>query len=175
MSVIWKGLIYRGEDFSSRFEISNDGYLRNVVTGTVYKRTVNAQGYYAVTVSLGSRSCKKLIKIHIAVADTFIPNPYNKPYVNHKDGVKLNVHESNLEWATPKENSAHAIETGLMVHAKGLNHSCSKVCGEDVREIRKLYIPGDMEFGSRALARKFNVSYTTISAIASGKRYKDVV
>jgi len=51
--------------------------------------------------------------IHRLVAETFIPNPYNKACVNHKDGNKLNNCLSNLEWVTYSENTLHAYKTGL--------------------------------------------------------------
>lgn len=56
---------------------------------------------------------KKQIKIHRMVAIAFIPNLENKEIVNHKDGDTHNFHVSNLEWATAKENSQHAVNTGL--------------------------------------------------------------
>lgn len=51
--------------------------------------------------------------IHRIIAQTFIPNPEQKPYVNHKDGDTLNNAVTNLEWCTSQENAIHARKTGL--------------------------------------------------------------
>jgi hypothetical protein len=47
--------------------------------------------------------------VHRLVAFTFIPNPENKEFVNHKNGNKLDPSRKNLEWATRSENQLHAI------------------------------------------------------------------
>lgn len=65
------------------------------------------------TYNLTLNGQKKQIKVHRMVAETFIPNPENKPIVNHIDGDTHNFSKSNLEWVTAKENSQHAIQTGL--------------------------------------------------------------
>jgi len=65
------------------------------------------EGY--IYVKLGSKSHR----VHRLVAQTYIPNPENKPQVNHMDGNKSNNMLCNLEWATQSENIQHACDTGL--------------------------------------------------------------
>lgn len=53
---------------------------------------------------------RKAKTVHRIIAETFIPNPHNKPQVNHKDWNKLNNSISNLEWCTPRENVNHSFK-----------------------------------------------------------------
>lgn len=69
------------------------------------------QHYYFVNLCKYSITNNRVI--HRLVAAVFIPNPENKPQVNHIDGNKLNNQFWNLEWVTIGENNAHAIRTGL--------------------------------------------------------------
>lgn len=54
------------------------------------------------------------VRVHRMVAECYLPNPDNLPCVNHKDGNKQNNHKDNLEWCTTKENSEHAVASGLI-------------------------------------------------------------
>ena len=65
------------------------------------------KGYPVVKVS------GKCLRVHRLIAEAFIPNPLNLPFVNHKDGNKINNSVDNLEWCTQKQNVHHALRTGL--------------------------------------------------------------
>ncbi len=171
--ILWKTLIYQGEIYD-KFEISNDGQLRNIKTETIYKQTINKNGYCQVCVSLGSRSKKKVFKIHKAVAETFIPNSENKEEVNHKDGNKTNNNVLNLEWATDSENKQHAYKNGLMKPLYGIDNGASKLTQNDIRYIREHFIYGDHEYGARALGRKFNIDKNMILDVVRNISYINV-
>jgi len=74
--------------------------------------------------------------IHRLVALHFIPNPENKPQVNHKNGIKWDNRVENLEWVTESENSIHAYETGLSKAVSGESHYQAKITDEKAREIK---------------------------------------
>lgn len=98
------------------FSISNYGRIKR------YEKIFNlnpSNGYFSI--SIGNSKNKNTYRINRLVAEYFISNPENKPYVNHKDGDKLNNHVDNLEWCTTTENNQHAINTGLTNHKKVLN------------------------------------------------------
>lgn len=69
-------------------------------------------GYLGVVLCKNGKT--KLIAVHRLVAMHFIPNPENKPQVNHKNGVKNDNAAENLEWVTQSENMKHAVKTGLL-------------------------------------------------------------
>lgn len=87
-----------------------------LVGGILHDRKRNYKTYRIFTYKVSGKS--KLEYFHRCVANAFLDNPENKPYVNHIDGNKLNNRLSNLEWATASENAQHAWDTGLMQSAR---------------------------------------------------------
>lgn len=64
---------------------------------------------------------RKSKTFHILVATAFVANPNNLPEVNHKDGVKTNIHSTNLEWVTRSQNIKHCHKLGLR-SSKGVSN-----------------------------------------------------
>lgn len=129
----WKRLNYRGKDLGDFYLVSNFGEIKGIKTGRIRKKNINHEGYYFVSVSLGSREIKPCIKTHIAVADTFIG--YNEELVvNHIDGNKLNNNADNLEFCTSIENTRHAIRLGLF-DPKSKEVRCKPIINTKTMEI----------------------------------------
>lgn len=112
--VIWKRMIYHGKDLGDYYLVSNTGEIKGVKTRKIRKKNINRQGYYFVCVSLGNKEERPLIKVHRAVAETFLENPNNYPVINHKDGNKLNNNFNNLEFCTYQHNTQHAYDSNLI-------------------------------------------------------------
>ena len=162
--------VWREIEGSKNLQVSNKGRVRSSFHGEgwlILKGCVR-QGYRLVHV----KDKNKLV--HVLVAKAFIPNPENKPEVNHKDGNKLNNCVENLEWVTHMENIRHACETGIFRHTTGLNANKSVLKKEEVRYIRKHYKPRDKEWGAPSLAKKFGVSPQTIYRAFYRITYRDV-
>jgi hypothetical protein len=161
----WKKIKIEG------YSISNTGKFRNDKTGKILKPSIGSTGYYVVNIKPNGRIGKSYsLKIHRLIAEAFIPNPENKPQINHKDCNRLNNNIENLEWVTNKENNIHAIENDRFIYMYGDNRSDIKLSDEEVKYIRQIYVPRDKIYGARSLGKRFNVSHAQISRIVNHKR-----
>lgn len=166
----WRELNYNGEFFPN-YEISSLGRLRNSKTKKVIKLNITGEGYLGYCASLGHRKLHKMLKIHRAVACTFLTNKDFTLQVNHIDGNKTNNRADNLEWVTGSSNVKHAYVNGLMKPCCGINNPHSKLSEKDAVWIKR----NAREYGIRKTARKFGVSHTVILGILNNERWKHIV
>lgn len=142
------------------YEITRQGKIISKKRGNKeVKPQPNGKGYLRVHIA------GKMYFVHRLVAEKYVPNPENKPQVNHKDGNKLNNNADNLEWVTNKENRKHALDNGL--HLCGEACPWTKLTKKQVEFIRK-----HTELNSKELSKVFDVSSRTIRDIRKRKSWK---
>ena len=156
-------------------EFKNTGYYvtsdGNVIgkKGSIIKPNL-VKGYGYVTIYQGSRENRKNYSLHRMVADLYIPQPEGKTQVNHINGIKTDNRVSNLEWTSAKENTQHAIKTGLR-RDKGENSKNSVLTNQQAKQIRKEYVRGSSTHGQHGLAKKYNTTRGTIYNIINERTY----
>lgn len=110
---MWKKYFYENKE--TCYSISDSGEVRKDTTGYILSQS-SQQDYKFVTLLIDGK--QKRMRVHRLVAETFIDNPENKPYVNHINGKKDDNNVENLEWVTPSENTKHAIQAGLFQNGR---------------------------------------------------------
>lgn len=185
---IWRDV----KDYESLYAVSSFGRMKSydrevlqsygvkvILKGKIFKQS-KINGYRAA--GLVKDGKRKTVRLHILIAQAFLPNPENKPQVNHKNGIKWDNRVENLEWATPSENGKHAYRSGLnhvSEYQKIKTSQCtrgslqqSSVLKEaDIPIIRKMKQSG---MTNKKIAENFNVNRETIGYIIRGKTWKHV-
>ncbi|MHB8096079.1 MAG: NUMOD4 domain-containing protein [Erysipelotrichaceae bacterium] len=167
MEEIWKDV----KNFEGLYQISNLGNVKSLkkMHGVLLKEerilkpSLSKHGYRKVNLC----KCSKFTYIVVSrlVAINFIDNPYNKPQVNHIDGIKTNDNVNNLEWCTASENLIHAYKTGLK-NSHGENHSGHKLINEQI-----LLIRNTNNISNREIARLYNISPASVTNIKKHKSW----
>lgn len=138
------------------YEINKNGVIRNKHTKKVMSPK-NDKGYARVTLSNNGK--KKTRSVHRLVAEVFVPNPENKPEVNHINGDGSDNRSINLEWCTRSENMKHAFDSGLKKPSGGIKKRKVKITETG------------MVYGSlHECARDINGNFSRISDCLNGKR-----
>lgn len=104
MIEIWKAI-----DSYPNYEVSNLSRIRNHKSGKILKplKSKGGRETWYLDVRLYNDAGWKQFRIHVLAATSFLPNPDNLPFVNHKNGIKTDNRLDNYEWITGRDNSAH--------------------------------------------------------------------
>lgn len=106
MTEQWKQI----KNFEGLYEISDMGNIKNLLTNELLTtHDVSCRDYQGIV--LRKDGMYKAYRVHRLVAEAFVPNPYNKPFVNHKNLIKNDNCANNLEWVTYQENVNHYYTT----------------------------------------------------------------
>ena len=117
---------------------------------TIMKPFTDKGGY--LRVKLLGKTCK----VHRLVAQAFIPNPENKPTVNHINGIKSDNRVDNLEWASHTENTRHAYDTGLKCGHTGRRDKGNNKFGEEWTKLNNKGV------SLREISRMYEVTHHTV-------------
>lgn len=163
-NIQWRPIYWKNGE-KTKYSISNIGLVRNDVKNKLLKPYYH-KGYAKIQLLHNKKS--KEFFIHRLVATAFIPNPDNKPQVNHINGDKSCNYDFNLEWVTGVENMQHAYKTGLnKYHQHNVITSIDKV-----EKICQLLEQNELNLSQIGI--KVGVSRQAVGRILQKKTYRKI-
>ena len=174
MKIQWKSAIYHGK-IIPRYRIGSNGSVKDIFRNRYVKTFEMSNGYICINLMHGDHNKKYatcICGVHRLVAEAFIPNPENKPQVNHIDGNKQNNCVENLEWVTRVENMQHAVKNNLLRPRYGSTSPFAKHLEKDIHEVCKL-----LELGIhtvREIHELTGVSIRTINGIFRSNKWHQI-
>jgi len=172
------------QGYEGLYQVSNLGRIKSLDRATLYKNAFlhKYKGIILKSILHSNKRmsvnlCKngkiKQSQVSRLVATNFIPNPLNKPCVNHIDNNPSNNNVNNLEWTTAKENVAHTVKQKR--HAYGERNGSAKLKEKDIINIRKEYKPMHKDYNTYMLAKKYKVKQPAIMDIVRKITWKHMI
>jgi len=149
---------------NTNYMVDKQGNVYSKKRNKILSPKENHDGY--LRIQLWKANKCEYVSIHRLIAETFIENVDNKPFVNHIDGNKQNNNVENLEWCTQKENIKHAFDTGLSTRCPK-NWKINSISVEQYSKT-DIYIktfPSTME-----VERQLGIPHSQISNVCKNKK-----
>jgi hypothetical protein len=166
--------------YEGLYQISNRGRVRSlkkeiikntgarVVFPKIILKHCFRQGYACVNLFKGKKP--RTHNVHRLVAVHFIPNPENKPQVNHINANRADCSILNLEWVTASENAIHCVKLGRSNPPQGSKNGQSKLTEDDVYTIRN----SRYKITRKKLSEMFGVTVKHIDRVRCKERWKHI-
>lgn len=169
LSDLWKPLYIN--NIKTNYVISKYGNIFNINRNHLMTPYLSNSGYKVVKITIPGINISKNYFLHRLIAQTFIPNPKNLPYINHIDANKLNNNINNLEWCTPEHNVHEAIRLNLMNYKYDDEHHGSKLSSEEVENIIIEYLNGKEP---KEIYKEKGLNKNLVNQIIRGVSYKKI-
>lgn len=165
MTEKWIGI----SGYESIYLVSSLGRIKSLPRGKKRSDKIlkNVFNKHYEQVDLCQNGTIKRYLVHRLVAISFIPNPENKPQVNHINGIKTDNRVENLEWVTRSENQLHSIMSGLR-SARGIKNSGAKITEQQAMLIFK------DERKYKEISEEYGLKISSICAIKRGDSWNHI-
>lgn len=176
MTEIWKDIV----GYEGLYKVSNQGRVMALANPQMPHRpktdklmvlSKDVDGYLILGLT-DRNGVRKTKKAHRLVAQAFIPNPSGLKEINHINEVKTDNRVENLEWCDTRYNLTYGHRLDCV---RGEMSNTAKLTEVDVREIRRTYKKGDLQYGQSALGKKYGVSHIAIGCIVKGRTWKHLI
>lgn len=165
---IWKNI----QGYEGYYQISNYGKVKSLKFNKekILKPGLTSNGYLQITLFKNNK--RKKFMIHRLVGEYFIPNPKNKPEIDHEFGDKIDNYYRHLKWVTSSENSKNAYKIKLRKPTHGEINGQSKLTKKQVLEIRNMYQKNKITY--EKIAKLYNISFQHVGDIINKRRWRHI-